>query len=104
MVRAWNFCQEHGQEECSQCGCDYRLENNHTSDLYEILDDLLLDRDFDLDKRMSRHAYNRGAIPANPGSTVYKCRTHSAKNCWVCFDWVAIVRQEVALLQPRKGG
>jgi len=35
---------------------------------------------------------------------VYKCRTHSAKNCWVCFDWVAIVRQEVALLQPRKGG
>ena len=49
---------------------------------------------------MSRHAYNRGAIPDKPGSKVYKCRTHSQKDCYFCFEWVAFVRSEVQLLQP----
>ncbi|KZT65598.1 hypothetical protein DAEQUDRAFT_768763 [Daedalea quercina L-15889] len=107
VVNSWKFCEEHGREECLQCRCDYRLENNHASDLHLILDALLLDRDFDLDKRMSRHAYNRGAIPVKDGSKgrskEYKCRTHGQKDCWTCFEWVAIVRQEVELLSPRKG-
>lgn len=53
VVNDWKFCKEHGREECLQCRCDYRLENNHTSDLYEILDTILLERDFDLDVRFA---------------------------------------------------
>ncbi|KAH9836477.1 uncharacterized protein C8Q71DRAFT_758110 [Rhodofomes roseus] len=103
IVNGWKFCQEHGQEQCDRCRCDYRLENNHTAALHEILDELLLDRDFDLNMRMSRHAYNRGAIPVKPGSNECKCRTHNSKGCWVCYDWVEIVRREVTLLRPQTG-
>ncbi|EPT04373.1 hypothetical protein FOMPIDRAFT_1021999 [Fomitopsis schrenkii] len=100
VVNDWKFCEAHGREECLQCRCDYRLENNHASNLYAILDSLLLDRDFDLDQRMSRHTYNRGAIPDKPGSKVFKCRPHTQKDCYFCFEWVAFVRAEVQLLQP----
>jgi len=117
-VNDFVFCKEHGNEYCIRCTVDYRFVNNVNIDPTEDIDIETEDYNFNLDvctvqfgcqsvqiliaslkDRSSINVYDLGARLHTPAldsaDAKYSCVQHGAVDCSRCFNWLAMVKNEI---------
>ncbi|TFK73059.1 hypothetical protein BDN72DRAFT_835392 [Pluteus cervinus] len=92
FVNGFTFCLDHGDELCTRCCCDHRMDNNvriekELGDVEELFE-------HEVEVRQPINAYAHGAVAALSTESAYECETHKAVDCLKCFNWVKIIKQE----------
>lgn len=106
LVNDFMFCLDHGDEYCGICSCDHRecntirIEDELPKDLAERAVPFLIEH------RRPLNAYDLGAVIAVPNAEhlkkLFQCEHHKSTECKTCFNWVKIIKKEIA--DARKQG